>query len=108
MPRDVSFSRFVAIAEACLRYQCTSPLELAVEHLWLPYWLENATDAMLEEVLLISYVFGLPENFKRLSRIAILNMTGSDYGQYKSWPRKVGEQIAAVRRAKVRETTCQL
>ncbi|KAI1114713.1 hypothetical protein F5Y14DRAFT_160726 [Nemania sp. NC0429] len=100
VPRAVPFSQFVSIAEACLRYQCTSPLELAVEHLWLPFWREHATDAMLEEVLLISYVFGLPENFVRLSRMAILSMTDSDCLRYKSWPRKVGERIAAARRAK--------
>ncbi|KAI1427442.1 hypothetical protein F5Y12DRAFT_792456 [Xylaria sp. FL1777] len=99
VPREVPFSQFVAIAEACLRYRCTSPLELAVEHLWLPYWRDNATDDMLGEVLLISYVFGLPENFTRLSRIAILGMTGP----CPSWPQRVDEKIAAVRRAKMEQ-----
>ncbi len=97
VPREVSFSQFVAIAEACLRYRCTSPLELAVEHMWLPYWRDNATDDMLGEVLLISYVFGLSENFTHLSRMAILGMTGPG----PSWPHRVDGKIAAVRRAKV-------
>ncbi|KAI0412858.1 hypothetical protein F5X98DRAFT_391453 [Xylaria grammica] len=99
VPREVQFSQFVAITEACLRYRCTSPLELAVEHMWLPYWRENATDDMLEEVLLICYVFGLSENFTRLSRIAILGMT--DPGS--SLPHRVKEKIAAVRQAKIEQ-----
>ncbi|KAI0487622.1 hypothetical protein F4859DRAFT_264080 [Xylaria cf. heliscus] len=104
VPRDVPFKQFVAIAEVCLRYRCTSPLELAVEHMWLPYWRDKATDDMLAEVLLISYVFGLAENFARLSRIAILNMPGPDHGQLKpSWPRTVDEKIAVVRHAKIEQ-----
>jgi hypothetical protein len=101
VPRVVSFSQFVAIAEVCLRYRCTSPLELAVEHLWLPYWQAKATDDMLGDVLLISYVFGLSENFTRLSRLAILTMSDLDSVQGKSWPLKVQEKISAVRHAKV-------
>ncbi|KAI0536006.1 hypothetical protein GGR58DRAFT_514937 [Xylaria digitata] len=97
VPREVHFRQFVAITEACLRYRCTSPLELAVEHMWLPYWRENATNDMLEEVLLISYVFGLSENFVRLSQIAILGMTGSG----SSLPHNVEEKIVAVRQAKI-------
>lgn len=102
VPREVPFKQFVAIAEACLRYQCTSPLELAIEHMWLPYWRDKATDDMLAEVLLISYVFGLAENFSRLSRIVILNLPGPEYVQRKPcWPQRVEEKIAAVRHAKV-------
>ncbi|TRX98575.1 hypothetical protein FHL15_000649 [Xylaria flabelliformis] len=105
VPREVQFNQFVAIAEACLRYRCTSPLELAVEHMWLPYWRDKATNDMLAEVLLICYVFGLTENFARLSRIVILNMPGLDYVQRKPrWPQRVEEKIAAVRHAKCRET----
>ncbi|KAI1352652.1 hypothetical protein F5Y01DRAFT_279112 [Xylaria sp. FL0043] len=99
VPRDVPFTQFVAIAEACLRYRCTSPLELAVEHLWLPYWRDTATDDMLGEVLLICYVFGLSENFTHLSRIAILGMAGPCH----SWPHTVEKKIAAVRRAKIEQ-----
>ncbi|GAP87150.2 hypothetical protein SAMD00023353_2301280 [Rosellinia necatrix] len=103
VPREVQFGRFVAIAEACLRYQCTSPLELAVEYRWLPYWRENATDDMLAEALLISYVFGLAKNFTHLSKIAILNMGGPDYVQCKPWPRKIEEKLVAVRSAKIEQ-----
>ncbi|KAJ8126354.1 hypothetical protein O1611_g7284 [Lasiodiplodia mahajangana] len=102
IPDEVRFGLFASIAEVCLRYRCTSPLELTVEHRWLPYWCDHATDDMFEEALLISYVFGLSENFTRLSRIAILNMTGVDSEQCKSWPPKVEEKIAAVRNVKVR------
>ena len=97
VPREVQFSQFVAIAEVCLRYRCTSPLEMAVEHLWLPCLRDNATDDMLADVLLISYVFGLSDNFTCLSRMAILAMTGPG----SNWPQKVQEKIEAVRRAKV-------
>ncbi|KAI0968812.1 hypothetical protein F4678DRAFT_441463 [Xylaria arbuscula] len=99
VPREVPFSQFVAIAQACLRYQCTSPLELFVEHRWLPYWREHATDDMVGDALLISYVFGLSNNFSHLSRIAILRMTGP----CPSWPQKINEKIAAVRCAKIEQ-----
>ncbi|KAI1126148.1 hypothetical protein F5Y10DRAFT_216681 [Nemania abortiva] len=103
VPETVRIDQFAAIAEVCLRYQCTSPLELTVEHRWLPYWRDNATDDHFGEALLISYVFGLPENFARLSRIAILTMTGLESVQFKSWPRNVEEKIAAVRDAKIQQ-----
>ncbi|KAI8632741.1 hypothetical protein F5Y19DRAFT_491373 [Xylariaceae sp. FL1651] len=119
VPREVQFSQFVAIAEACLRYRCTSPLELAVEHLWLPFWRGKATDDMLGGVLLICcklvfffvaigitglrHVFGLCENFTRLSRITILNMTDPNHQQYKSWPQTVQNKISAIRRAKIEQ-----
>ncbi|KAI0118371.1 hypothetical protein GGR51DRAFT_499314 [Nemania sp. FL0031] len=103
IPEHVRFSLFTSIAEACLRYRCTSPLELTVEHRWLPYWRDHAEDNKLEEALLISYVFGLSENFTRLSRIAILDMTDAESVQCKSWPQKVEEKIAAVRNVKIQQ-----
>lgn len=103
VPQTVRFEQFAAIAEVCLRYQCTSPLELAVEHRWLPQWRDNARDDMFSEALLISYVFGLPENFTHLSRIAILNMAGANYMQCRSWPHHVEEKIEAVRLAKIEQ-----
>lgn len=36
VPREIDFPVFVSIAEVCLRYRCTSPLELQVEYQWLP------------------------------------------------------------------------
>jgi len=102
VPRKVHFNQFVAITETCLRYRCTSPLEIAVEHMWLPYWRDKATDDMLAGVLLISYVFGLAENFTRLSKLAILHMTDQYHLQSRAWPPKVQAQISAVRNAKVR------
>ncbi|KAI1309675.1 hypothetical protein F5Y03DRAFT_348533, partial [Xylaria venustula] len=103
VPREVPFDQFVAIAQACLRYRCTSPLELAVELQWLPYWREHATDDMVGDALLISYVFGLSENFSRLSRIAILGMTAP----CPSWPQKIEEKVAAVRHAKIDQIYAQ-
>ncbi|KAI0201730.1 hypothetical protein F4808DRAFT_96572 [Astrocystis sublimbata] len=102
VPREVHFEKFVAIAETCLRYRCTSPLELAVEHRWLPCWRNKATDDMLAGVMLIAFVFGLAENFARLSRIVILTMPGPDSFMqgYPCWPRRVEEKIVAVRHAK--------
>ncbi|KAI1181275.1 hypothetical protein F4777DRAFT_526684 [Nemania sp. FL0916] len=103
VPREVQFSQFAAIAEACLRYQCTSPLELVVEHMWLPQWRDKASEDMLGDALLISYVFGLSENFLRLSRIAILNMLGPEFVQCEALPRIIKEKIAAVHRAKTEQ-----
>lgn len=36
IPRRISFPLFVAISVACLRFRLTSPLELVVEHVWMP------------------------------------------------------------------------
>ncbi|KAI0397675.1 hypothetical protein F5Y17DRAFT_464535 [Xylariaceae sp. FL0594] len=88
VPRSISFSQFVALAETCLRYRCTSPLEMAVEHVWLPCWRDKATDDMIAGVLLIAYVFGLKKNFGRLSRLAILHMTDQYHMQTRAWPVK--------------------
>lgn len=54
IPRKVQFPQFVAIAETCLGYQCTSPLEIPVEYLWLPQWKHKADEEYPEG--LINYI----------------------------------------------------
>ncbi|KAI1506034.1 hypothetical protein F5X99DRAFT_177978 [Biscogniauxia marginata] len=98
---DIQFSQFVAIAEVCLRYQCTSPLEFAVKELWLPQWAHKITDDMLDGFLLISYAFGLPADFIRMSQAAILNIVDEADLQSKRWPQNIKDKIGAMRRAKI-------
>ncbi|ORY60706.1 uncharacterized protein BCR38DRAFT_487771 [Pseudomassariella vexata] len=105
VPREIEFSKFVAIAEVCMRYQCTSPLELVVEHCWLPQWIHKASDGMPDGLLLISYAFGLRRLFTRLSKSAILNIADEKDLQSKLWPQKIKDTIWAVRQAKIEQVT---
>ncbi|KAL0937537.1 uncharacterized protein CTRU02_207268 [Colletotrichum truncatum] len=107
VPREVSFAQFVAIAEVCLRYRCTSPLELYVEHRWLPQWIHKGTEDMPDGLLLVSYVFGLRQLFTRMSKTIILNLVDEKELQSKPWPQKVKDKIWAVRGAKMAQLhTC--
>lgn len=101
VPRDIAFDQFIAIAEACMRYQCTSPLELSVEYRWLPQWVHKATEDMPDGLLLISYAFGLRRLFTRMSKTAILNIADEKDLQSKSWPQKIKDKVWAVRTAKI-------
>ena len=101
VPREVSFEQFVAIAECCMRYKSTSPLELMVEHRWLPRWMHKGADDMPDGLLVISYAFGLRQLFARMSKTAILNLVDERELQIKPWPQKIKEKIWAVRCAKV-------
>ncbi|ROV97170.1 hypothetical protein VPNG_08805 [Cytospora leucostoma] len=102
IPREVSFAQFTAIAEACLRYQCTSPLELVVEHRWLPAWLHMAiTEDQSDGLLLISFTFGLRRIFTRMTKTAVLNIVDEEELRRKSWPEKIKEKVWAVRNAKM-------
>ncbi|OHX00581.1 hypothetical protein CSPAE12_00612 [Colletotrichum incanum] len=101
VPREVSFERFVAIAEVCLRYRCTSPLELFVEHRWLPQWIHKGSEDMPGGMLLISYAFGFRQLFTRMSKTAILNLVNEEELQSKPWPQKIKDKIWAVRGAKM-------
>lgn len=101
VPREVSFEQFVALAEASLRYCCTSPLELFVEHRWLPQWVHKATDAMPDGLVVISYAFGLRRLFTRVTKTAILNLVDKRELAGKNWPRGIKERIWAVRCAKI-------
>ncbi|KAG9252536.1 uncharacterized protein F5Z01DRAFT_638404 [Emericellopsis atlantica] len=101
IPREVEFEQFVAIAECCLRYKCTSPLELIVEHRWLPQCIHNGGDDMADGMLAISYAFGLQSIFTRVSKSAILNLVDESDLHSKPWPQKIKNKIWAVRCAKV-------
>lgn len=105
VPRTVTFAQFVAIAETCLQYECTSPLEVFVEHLWLPAWVHMAATNHQKQggggLLLISYVFGLRRLFTRMSKTAILTVVDEEDLGVRSWPRKLKERIWAMRNAKM-------
>ncbi|KAF5022667.1 hypothetical protein F66182_5285 [Fusarium sp. NRRL 66182] len=101
VPREVSFEQFVAIAECCMRYKSTSPLELVVEHRWLPQWMHKGADDMPDGLLVISYAFGLRRLFSRMSKTTILNLADEKELQMKPWPQKIKDKIWAVRCAKV-------
>ncbi|KAG6003155.1 hypothetical protein E4U21_002309 [Claviceps maximensis] len=102
VPNEVSFERFVAIAECCLRHKSTSPLELVVEERWLPQWIvHRGAEDMADGFLVISYAFGLRELFRSTSKSAILNMVDEKDLQVKPWPQKIKDKIWAIRCAKL-------
>lgn len=101
VPREVSFEQFVAIAECSMRYKSTSPLEMVVEHRWLPQWMHRGADDMPDGVLVISYAFGARQLFTRMSKSAILNLVDEKDLQSKPWPQKIKDKIWAVRCAKL-------
>lgn len=101
IPREIEFDKFVAIAECCMRYKSTSPLELVVEHRWLPQWMHKGADDMPDGLLVISYAFGLRRLFSRMSKTTILNLVDEKELQAKPWPQKIKDKIWAVRCAKV-------
>ncbi|KAG8406644.1 hypothetical protein J3458_020985 [Metarhizium acridum] len=101
IPREVTFNQFVAIAECSMRYKSTSPLEMVVEHRWLPQWMHRGADDMPDGVLVISYAFGCRQLFTRMSKSAILNLVDEKDLQSKPWPQKIKDKIWAVRCAKL-------
>ena len=102
VPREIAFPVFVSIAEVCLRYRCTSPLELQVEYQWLPQWMHMAGEDSPDGLLLISYAFGLRGIFTRMSKTAILNTVDEEQIQSKElWPQAVRDKIGAIRSAKL-------
>ncbi|OAA36086.1 hypothetical protein NOR_07692 [Metarhizium rileyi] len=101
IPREVTFEQFVALADCSMRYKCTSPLEMVVEHRWLPQWMHRGADDMSDGVLVISYAFGVRQLFTRMSKSAILNLVDEKDLQSKPWPQKIKDKIWAVRCAKL-------
>ncbi|PMD31683.1 hypothetical protein L207DRAFT_471706 [Hyaloscypha variabilis F] len=102
VPRQVSFQTFVNIAEVCLKYQCTGPLEMHVEYQWLPQWIGKLQDDEYDGFLVISYAFGLRRIFTRMSKTAILNAVDEEELRGKeAWPETVKEKIIATRAAKM-------
>ncbi|KAG6014327.1 hypothetical protein E4U43_006658 [Claviceps pusilla] len=102
VPNEVSFERFVAIADCCLRYEITSPLESVVGERWLPQWImHRGAEDMADGFLVISYAFGLRDLFRSMSKSAILNMVDEKDLQAKPWPQKIKDKIWAIRCAKL-------
>ncbi|KAM3083860.1 hypothetical protein ACMFMG_002029 [Clarireedia jacksonii] len=102
VPEKIQFPVFVSIADVCLRYQCTSPLELQVRFQWLPDWEAKAAQDNPYELLLIAYVFGKRDLFTRTSRSIILNASDDSEIQNKQFlPKNVREKIQAIRAAKI-------
>lgn len=108
VPREITFERFVALAEAAYRYRCTSPLEMFVEHCWLPQWVHKATEDMPDGLVMISYVFGMRRLFTRVTKTAILNLVDEKELASKPWPDQIKERVWAVRCAKMAQvsSTC--
>ena len=101
VPKEVTFEQFVAIAECCMKYKCTSPLEMVVENRWLPKWMHKGADDMPDGMLAISYAFGIRQLFTRMSKSAILNLVDETELQSKPWSQKLKNKIWAVRCAKM-------
>lgn len=110
VPEKVRFEQLVAIAEVCLRYECTAPVEMFVAHLWLPAWIHKAAASESDSsdggnsdgLVLVSYVFGLRRLFARVSKTAVLRVVDEeDLMVEKGWPARVKDRIWAVRNAKV-------
>jgi hypothetical protein len=107
VPREVSFEQFVAISECSMRLKCTSPLELIVEHRWLPQWMHRGADDMPDGLLIICYAFGSRGLFTRMTKSAILNLVDENDLQNKPWPQKIRDKIWAVRSTKMAQLhTC--
>jgi hypothetical protein len=101
VPREIEFHVFVSIAEVCVRYWCTSPIELQVEYRWLPQWVNVTSDEYRDGLLLIGYAFGDKGIFKKMSKTAILNAVDDAELDAKRWPAVVRAKIKAVRAAKL-------
>jgi hypothetical protein len=102
VPRQIAFQTFVHIAEVCLKYQCTQPLEMHVEYQWLPQWIAKLHDDEYDGFIVISYAFGLRRIFTRMSKTAILNAVDEEEIRNKeAWPPAVKEKIIATRAAKL-------
>lgn len=108
VPREIEFSTFVSIAEVCLRYRCTSPIELQVEYQWLPQWVHMTGDEYRDGLLVISYAFGDRSLFTKITKDVILSaVDDAEIDCKKHWPLAVREKIMAVKAAKIAQIqTC--
>ncbi|RFU30246.1 hypothetical protein B7463_g6082, partial [Scytalidium lignicola] len=101
VPKEISFQTFVSIAEVCLRYRLTSPLELQVEYRWLPQWLDEISVDNPDGMLLISYAFGLRTIFRRVTKTVIMNsIDDAEIDSKDFWPQMVREKIKNTRAVK--------
>lgn len=110
VPQAVRFEQLVAIAEVCLRYKCTAPVEVFVAHLWLPAWIHKAAEeAQGEEegeegggggggdgLVMVSYVFGLRRLFARVSKTAVLVVVDEVELAAKRWPERVKDRYVFI------------
>lgn len=105
VPKEIDFPTFVSIAEVCLRYRCVpGQLRLQVQYVWLRQWIQMASDdgAGRDGLLLISYVFGEPGLFRRLTKSVILNATDeADIESKTLWPQPIKDKMKAIRAAKM-------
>lgn len=102
IPRTIPFAELVSIAQLCLRFGCTAPLELFVEMCWLPEWMHMGIEAVPGGLLLVSYAFGMRGLFTRMTKSVVLNAVGEEeLGA--GWPAELRERIWAVRQAKVEQ-----
>lgn len=102
VPREIDFPVLVSIAEVCVRYRCTSPIDLQVEYQWLPQWANVAGGEYNDGLLLIGYAFGDQGIFKRVSKTAILDtIDEAEIDSKAQWPQAVRERIKAVKAAKL-------
>ncbi|KAK0628254.1 hypothetical protein B0T17DRAFT_486839, partial [Bombardia bombarda] len=101
VPRDITYEQFVAVAATSIRYRCSKPLDLVVEHRWLPQWIHKATDDIPDGLVLISYAFGMRCLFSRVTKTAILSLADESELQAKNWPAAIKDKMWAVRSTKV-------
>jgi len=108
VPREIEFPTFVSIAEVCLRYRCTAPIELQVEYQWLPQWVHMTGDEYRDGLLVISYAFGDRSLFTKMSRAVILSaVDDAEIDCQKHWPLVLREKLIAVKAAKIAQIhTC--
>ncbi|KAF4587186.1 hypothetical protein GQ602_003879 [Ophiocordyceps camponoti-floridani] len=97
LPVEVGLDLLVALAESCLRYKCTSPLEGMAANHWLPRW-EHASD---DRLVVVAYAFGARRLFARSTRRAILHLLDEPQLGAKPWPPRIRDKVWAVRCAKV-------
>ncbi|KIN08023.1 hypothetical protein OIDMADRAFT_107748 [Oidiodendron maius Zn] len=79
-------------------------LRLQVQYVWLRQWIQMASDdgTGRDGLLLISYVFGEPGLFRRLTKSVILNTTDeADIESKTLWPQPIKDKMKAIRAAKM-------
>ncbi len=98
VPRKIGFREFVEIAKVCHRYKCISPLAIFVECYWLPQWRDYVGKAGYEDLMFISYVFGISDLFERTTKLAILQLRGTpELLQDRLLPHTVKQRISSAR-----------
>ncbi|KAI9714591.1 MAG: hypothetical protein M1812_006396 [Candelaria pacifica] len=98
VPRKIGFREFVDIAKVCYRYKCISPIAIFVECYWLPQWRNCVGKPGYEDLLFISYVFGISDVFEQTTKLAILQLRGTpELLQDRLLPHTVKQRISSAR-----------